>query len=352
MTVVSYKCPNCGAELEFDPKTQKFGCEYCASQFTKEELDRIRPEPEAADQPEDKKEAEKNGAEEAVVYSCPSCGAEIVTDATTAATFCYYCHNPVVLSGRLDGSFTPDKVVPFAFNQEQAQKKFEEWIGKKKFLPKSFLRERRLEKLTGVYFPYWLTDCDVFGRIDGQATRVRTWRSGNRRFTETSFYKVVRGGEIHFEDMLHSALSKANRVLVEQVQPFSERGMKDFSMAYLSGFFAEKRDMEYKQFEPTVRSQVRQYTESLLRDRVNGYATVNVGSTVAEIHTLKPEYALLPVWTMTFRYQNELYYYAMNGQTGKTCGKLPVSYKKLALLFAGIALPIAILLGFGGYFLL
>ena len=98
MTVVSYKCPNCGAELEFDPKTQKFGCEYCASQFTKEELDRIRPSRRRLISLKIRKKPKKNGAEEAVVYSCPSCGAEIVTDATTAATFCYYCHNPVVLS--------------------------------------------------------------------------------------------------------------------------------------------------------------------------------------------------------------------------------------------------------------
>ena len=115
MAIISFKCPNCGGELIFDPATQKYKCEYCNSLFTQEELDAMKPmqgeEPDAVaqeqaggeradetaavEQTAGERESEPEG--EAVYYSCPSCGAEIVTDATTAATFCYYCHNPVVL---------------------------------------------------------------------------------------------------------------------------------------------------------------------------------------------------------------------------------------------------------------
>ena len=38
MEIQSYKCPNCGGGLVFDPKTQKFKCEYCLSAFTEETL--------------------------------------------------------------------------------------------------------------------------------------------------------------------------------------------------------------------------------------------------------------------------------------------------------------------------
>ena len=86
MSLVSYKCPNCGGGLTFDPVSQKLTCEYCMSEFSEEEIKDL----EGA-----------HSEEDAAVYICPSCGAEIVTDNTTAATFCYYCHNPVVLSGRL-----------------------------------------------------------------------------------------------------------------------------------------------------------------------------------------------------------------------------------------------------------
>ena len=120
MEVITYKCPNCGGDLTFDPASGKYKCEYCLSSFTQEEAEKANPKAaealngeddaagaqEASDaQKESSTEETKGETEqgEAVVYTCPNCGAEIVTDATTAATYCFYCHNPVVLSGRLSG---------------------------------------------------------------------------------------------------------------------------------------------------------------------------------------------------------------------------------------------------------
>lgn len=151
MAIISFKCPNCGGELIFDPATQKYKCEYCNSLFTQEELDAMKPmqggepdavaqeqaggeqadETEAAEQAAGERESEPEG--EAVYYSCPSCGAEIVTDATTAATFCYYCHNPVVLGKRLEGSYLPNKIIPFEIGREEAEKKFLDFVSKKKY---------------------------------------------------------------------------------------------------------------------------------------------------------------------------------------------------------------------------
>ena len=147
MAVISFKCPNCDGELIFDPETQKYKCEYCGSKFTQAELDALQPaeseetDAGAADGSDEaeqetteqqsadtkKKEGEDGGAE-AVIYNCPSCGAEIVTDATTAATFCYYCHNPVVLGKRLEGKYLPNKVIPFKISKKEAEKRFLEYV--------------------------------------------------------------------------------------------------------------------------------------------------------------------------------------------------------------------------------
>ena len=175
MAIISFKCPNCGGELIFDPATQKYKCEYCNSLFTQEELDAMKPmqgeEPEAAAQERaaqaaagaaagekaetgqtvGERESEPEG--EAVYYSCPSCGAEIVTDTTTAATFCYYCHNPVVLGKRLEGSYLPNKIIPFEIGREDAEKKFLDFVSKKKYVPKAFFNKKKIESMTGVYFP-------------------------------------------------------------------------------------------------------------------------------------------------------------------------------------------------------
>ena len=154
MAVISYKCPNCDGELVFDPASQKYKCEYCNSLFTQEELDALNPAQsteQKADSDADEKAMgqEKAGAgkadreeshetehtDDAVIYTCPSCGAEIVTDDTTAATFCYYCHNPVVLGGRLDGKFLPDHIIPFQIDRKKAEETFLAYVGKKKFVP-------------------------------------------------------------------------------------------------------------------------------------------------------------------------------------------------------------------------
>ena len=159
MSTISIKCPNCGGELIFDPKSQKYKCEYCGSDFA---LDEIETEDTKAQDTSDSAQTAESGAgteafeqaasddaeaadqgASAVVYTCPSCGAQIVTDQTTAATFCYYCHNPVVLGKRLEGKYLPNKVIPFKISKKEAEKRFLEYVGKKKFVPKAFLIRNR-----------------------------------------------------------------------------------------------------------------------------------------------------------------------------------------------------------------
>ena len=165
MATVSIKCPNCGGGLQFDPAAQNYECEYCLSRFTQEELEKIAPGESAEQGPE--KNGDQDSRENAVVYTCPSCGAEIVTDETTAASFCFYCHNPVILQGRLQGEYHPDYVLPFAIDREKATEIFLGWLKKKRFVPADFYAPEQIEKMTGVYFPYWLYSCRVDGKLDG-----------------------------------------------------------------------------------------------------------------------------------------------------------------------------------------
>ena len=138
---------------------------------------------DAAKETEEKKEtkevketkAESQENEEAVLYTCPSCGAEIITDATTAATFCYYCHNPVVLSGRLEGKYLPDMVVPFSWTRRKPQRVFS-FVKKKKFVPTAFFNKNQIEKLTGVYYLHWT--CTAKGRASAHGEGRNIKKSG------------------------------------------------------------------------------------------------------------------------------------------------------------------------------
>lgn len=350
MAAITLKCPNCGGELTFEPGSQKYRCEYCDSEFDQQEADRLLAgQTDANDSRSDQagKDAETPFM---VEYECPSCGARIVTDETTAATFCYYCHNPVLLQGRLSGEFLPDKVIPFQFDREAAEKQFLSFVRHKRFVPKAFFEESQLEKLSGVYYPYWMCDCEVAGRLSGEATRVRVWVSGETEFTETSIYHVEREGEIEVSQITRNALKKSDKKLVEGVMPFRMQEAKPFSMGYLSGFQAEKRDLERQDFEEEVRRDAGNYSERTLRNTIEGYSTVNARAERMEVRKEDWQYLLLPVWVLTYQGRNgHMYYYAMNGQTGNICGELPVDYAKLGLFSALAALAVLILCLIGGY---
>lgn len=338
---ITYQCPNCGGGLHFDPEKQKYSCEYCLSDFTQEELETIRPETASA-------EKEEN---EAYLYTCPNCGAEIVTDGTTAATFCYYCHNPVILSGRLTGEYNPDYVIPFGIDRDHAVEVFNSWMKKKRYVPNAFYCEEQIEKLSGVYFPYLLYSCVADGDLEAKATRVRVWVSGNYQYTETQTFGVRRRGKMRIRHVTRGALKKANRVLTEGILPYDMKKLQPFSMGYLSGFVAERRDMEEKDFSDEVKQEIRQFAMDSLRNSVGGYDRVSVDHNQTVLRNEKWEYALLPVWTVTYRDEakNQMYYFTINGQTGKVCGKLPVDSRKLFILFLEIFLPVFLLMLLMGY---
>ena len=349
MAVLSIKCPNCGGELVFDPSTQEYVCPYCRSTYTQAKLDEMlaqkkQDEGNGEEQAQEAKEFETDSQSgQGVVYSCPSCGAEIVTDETTAATFCYFCHNPVVLEGRVSGEFLPDRVIPFKISREKAVDAFLSYVRKKKYVPKDFFNEQQIEKMTGVYYPYWLYDTNVDGNLVANGTRIRTWRSGDTEFTETSIFDVRRQGAIEVDNLTRNALKKTSGELVEKVQPYDMKDLKAFSMGYLTGFMAEKRDIGKNEFSGEFREEAGKYARQLLEGSASGYATLKVteGRYVPTRETYT--YALLPVWVLTYRsLAGKFYYYAMNGQTGTVAGELPIDRKKL--LFHSVILGLVVML--------
>lgn len=366
MATVSYKCINCGGPLKYTPENLKFSCEYCMSDFTEEQLqnhfgnldedlnDAANEErtPEPQDTNGDGIIDENDFEANAVLYQCPSCGAEVVTDSTTAATSCVYCHSPVVLAGRLAGNMKPQKVIPFKISGDMAKERFKELCKKKWFLPSSFLSDTQLENMKGVYYPYWLVDSLKVGEMHATAKKIRTWRQGKYKYTETKVYAIQRAGKIDFQNFPKAALSKESGNLMKYVNPYDDGELKNFSMTYLSGFQAEKRDMEREDLQEAVDNDLKGYAEKVYKDTIHGYDSITVTSLHLDTLEESWEYALLPVWMMTYKFKGKNYIYAMNGQTGKLYGELPCSWAKI-LAMGGIVAVVLFLVAFlGGYFLL
>lgn len=339
LEAVQYKCPACGAALKFDAEKQDFICEYCDSVFKEEDFFKA----DESLNVDAVKAEERENLENAVLYICPSCGAQVVTDETTAATTCYYCSNPVVLSGELSGELKPDFIIPFKIDKEGAIKKFKELCSKKKFLPKDFIADSRLEEIKGVYFPYWYIDCQTNGYVNATSKQVRSWTVGDMRHTETTVIGHYRQGNMSVINMPEAALKNKDKDILKYVCPFESGDFVPFSMSYLSGYFAERRNIESEEIKGQVAEKIKGFSREKLVSSINSTA-VSVKNSGINVGNLSWRYNLLPVWVLNYKHKDKNYIYALNGQTGKVYGELPVCNKKLGVLFGAVAAASALIL--------
>ena len=348
-TVQEYKCPNCGAQLRFHPKKQGFVCEYCDSFFTQEECKAANEQMQQ--QAKEDAPRDEEFAEGSRLYSCPSCGAELITDENTAATECYYCHDPVVLKGRLSGEYRPSRVIPFKLTRSDAEGIFKDWCKKRWFLPKRFLSESQLLHMAGVYVPFWVANCNIHGQMTAVCKQTRSWTSGGYQYTEVKEFDVYRDASLLFEGIPADGASKIEDELMEAIEPFDYREATDFEMSYLSGFLSDKYDMNKAQVFPRVRNRAVNGSDQLLRSTMTGYSSIRVTQSDMQVLQTKWEYMLLPVWFMTYQYRGKQYAFAINGQSGKQAGTPPLDTGKLLGVCALITAACA-LVGFLGGLLL
>ncbi len=341
-----YKCPCCGGAIAFDTSIQKMKCPYCDTEFEMEALKNY--DEDLKSEGTDKMQWDTNAGqewtenEEGTIrsYVCKSCGGEIIGDANTAATECPYCGNPVVMMDQLKGNLKPDYVIPFKLDKNAAKEGLKKHLLKKFLLPKIFKDTNHLDEVKGIYVPFWLFDADADADIRYRATKVHTWSDSNYIYTQTSFFSVFRAGDISFERVPVDGSSKMPDDLMESIEPYNFDDAVDFQTAYLAGYLADKYDVDADQSIQRANERVKNSTEDAFRSTVNGYATVNTESSSVRLSNGKAKYALYPVWILNTTYNNEKYTFAMNGQTGKFVGNLPMDRKKFwltqLLLTAGI----------------
>ena len=342
INVIEYKCPCCNAGLSFDGSSQQLTCAYCDNTF---EIDAVRAFNESQKQADaeafqwdNPDHGQWTEAEQETMRSfvCPSCGGEIITDENTAATFCPYCANPAIMPGRLSAGLKPDALLPFKTTKEDAQAAFLKLCKGKPLLPKLFTEKQQLEKITGMYVPFWIYDCK--GELDGsyKATRVHSWSDSRYHYTKTDHFHLRRSAEADFIGIPMDGSTKMDDTFMESIEPFDYSQLTDFDKAYLSGYFADKYDVPAEQGEDRIRQRVDTAINDLIQSSLVGYATVVPTSRHLNVTHSKARYVLLPVWMLNTRYNDKIYTFAMNGQTGKMTGAFPICLKRTAAWFAGI----------------
>lgn len=348
MATSTYHCPNCRAPIAFNPDRQLYVCDYCNSSFNQEEMNAFFAKQEAKDNQKAEQEAEKEAerqksAPEGEIhvneYHCQNCGASVVTDETTTSTFCYYCHSPVIITTRLQGDFKPNQLLPFRIGEERAKKEFLAYCSKKKFLPSDFTSDAQLEKMTGLYLPYWYIDSDVNVNFVGQSKSVEVWRVGDYEYRETSIFLHQRQGTYNINNVNIPAFEKIDRNLLNGVEPFEPEEFQAFTTPMLQGYFTEQATVDKSEAIPIMYKEIDKIAGNML-DSSLGAADIKTNVKTFEHHDHEWKYSLLPIWILTYNYLGKIYVYAMNGQSGRAFGEMPIDMKKLnrhALLSALIA---------------
>ena len=367
--ITNYQCPACTGPLHYDGASGRLICDYCGSSYSVQEIEKLyREKLDQAEQASVQHAAQQAAqaaqaaaaqaysgdesweAEQAQagmkVYNCPSCGAELICDATTAATSCPYCGNPTVVPGQFHGMLKPDAILPFKLDKEAAKKALRNFYKGKRLLPKAFTQENHIEEIKGVYVPFWLFDGQGDADLRFNATRVSSHRAGNYQVTVTDHFDVRRAGTVDFARIPVDSSRKMPDAHMDAIEPFEFSELKQFSTAYMPGFLAERYDVDLEECAERAKRRAANTTEQIIAGTVRGYSSVSPVGRNVMLRQGAVKYVMLPVWLLSTRWNGKSFLFAMNGQTGKLIGDLPVSMARYWGWFGAIAAPLAaILLG-------
>ena len=353
--ITNYKCPACTGPLHFVGASGRLECDYCGSTYDVKEIEALYADKDAeaaaAQQAAEARSDEEKAwdfsavggdwgadAEKMRAYSCPSCGAQLICDETTAATSCPYCGNPTIVPGQFGGTLRPDFVLPFKLSREDAIKELKAHYKGKILLPRAFTAENHIEEIKGVYVPFWLFDGQANVNATFHATNTHMTREGDYRVTRTMHYEISRSGVIGFEKVPVDGSTKMPDDYMDSIEPYDYKDLKEFSTAYLPGFLADKYDGDAEAASKRADERCKTTAVDSVRATVRGYDTVTPYVQRVALNRGEVKYALLPVWMLSTKWKDKTYLFAMNGQTGKMVGDLPADKGKLRTWFWACAL--------------
>ena len=355
MANLQLKCPCCGGTLQFDDKTQHTVCPYCDSQFTAADLkaytdELANTEQEDTSWDESMVQAFTNEDKRGIkIYSCDSCGGEVIVEETTSSTTCPYCGNNLLVAKELSGDLKPNYVIPFKNDKEAVMDSLKRFFKKKPLLPGSFSKENVIEEIKPLYVPFWLFDADVDGKVRFKGETTRRWSDANYDYKEVKYYSIIRGGQIAFDHVPVDGSKKMEDQLMESIEPYDFSQAEEFNAAYLAGIAADRYDVSKDETFNRATVRFRDGTVQAFRGDISGYENVTVQDSTLQFSNTNAVYALYPVWILNTKWKDKSFRFAINGQTGKTAGNLPISVGKSIgfwSLFFAIFAGIGVGLGF------
>ena len=400
LQTTTYQCPNCNGRLHWNGELGKLQCEYCDSTYTNEEVERFfaarQAQADAKAEAQYAKEAAERGdtvvsaAERAAMsaaaasvagaapainvaapegasnsietylamthwssedaanlraYNCPACGAQLMVDQTTAVTSCPYCGNNAVVPGQLADVLRPDYVIPFKVTKQQAIDELKKYYKGKRFLPNAFTERNHIEEIQGVYVPFWLYSGTGEADVTFNATNSTTWSDRDNIYTKTDHYALARSGRVDFKHVPVDASTKMPDEHMDAIEPYDYKELVPFDMSYLPGFVTDRYDQDVKTSESRATQRAANSIVDATEATAGGYESVVVSGNRSRVTWQDQKYALLPVWMLHTRWDKQDFLFAMNGQTGKFIGDLPIDNGKVRARFLKLFLVPAAIIG-------
>ncbi|MBR6230671.1 MAG: hypothetical protein IKR00_01900 [Lachnospiraceae bacterium] len=348
-----YRCPNCGGEMRFSPEKQLLVCDFCDSEFSVDEFDdkkgvNAEEHTEAEAQEKDAGSEDDEKYFEATVFTCPQCGGELVSMSDTAATFCSFCGASVLLESRVSREMRPDCIIPFKKSKEECTKAYKKMLSKALFVPSEMKKDSEIEKFRSIYMPYWIYDYEFHGAFSARGQESH--RSGDYIITRT--YALDSEADAEYSGISFDASSSFSDSLSTAVAPFDIKEAVDFKPAYMTGHYADAKDLEFYIYEEDAKKIIRTDMAEKICDADSSYekhgADEDAIARVCEPKLKGTKLGFFPVWFLSGRNKagDRVSYAVMNGQTGKIAADLPVSMPKYLLGSLILAVPIFLLMNF------
>jgi len=337
-------CPECGGKGEWDPGKRKLVCPYCGTEF-----ERVAPPPPPGSIKEhdlDAMIAELGHRATTVDTSkrkvqCTHCHAVLVRDASTVAQRCDFCGSPELLAYEdIESPLQPESLLPAVQSKEKAYHSLKAYLASKWFAPNDLKRRNLVDRIHGVYLPYWTFDAAAECPWTAQSgtyyyvTRTVRDANGNTRTVRErrTRWRPARGHvSTWFDDVLIAGSTGLDPSILTRLEPFPTKELVPYETRFVSGW-------EVEQYQVPLLHAARSgfgVMEGLLREMC---AREIPGDTYRDLR-IYPEYSrktfkhvLCPIWILAYQYRGKKYQGAMNAVTGQTYAKFPVSPWKVALV--------------------
>ncbi|MEM9920062.1 MAG: hypothetical protein AAF990_18345, partial [Bacteroidota bacterium] len=336
--IVNSDCPSCGGQLGYSAVHKKISCKYCGYQEEVDDSTDQVVERSLADAIDEKSKfiPEQSGKK---VVDCANCGAVFMVEQEKVKISCGFCGSDKVNVEAYEHKYIqPSGIIPFYVSRDEANRKFKEWIGRGLFHPSKLKQLAAIEDLHGLYIPFWTFDAQTESEWQGEAgdyyyetQSVRVNGKIEQKQVQKIRWRRRSGNLSHFfDDILVVASGGLEQRFVERIMPFRLEEVVNFDPRLMIGWEAEV----YK----TEVDEGYQIADTIMDAKIRHMCSAQLGGdTQRNLHVRSQKTAqtfkhiILPAWICSYRYNDKIYRFSINGQTGRVYGKKPLSWIKITI---------------------